>query len=262
MTKLLFPLLLLLTSFAWSQTYSNIDDQTNTDNGTTGWGSCTATNCAGGANPANVFSTDLSTTYYVPSSNPNDVTSRQFYISGPQYADALWWYKLGPNNNVTTFTFDFWVLVDTYAASAAQALEFDAFQYVNGRKFTFGTQCLYATGQWQVWNGGSNQWVNAGVACPKLTAGDWYHITWKFHRSSNKNNKNMYYDSVQVLHYDSTGTQQQSTGSYSASVNKTEQAGPLPSGWSNNLGVQFQLDLNGIGGQYNEWVDLVSLTAQ
>jgi hypothetical protein len=44
----------------------------------------------------------------------------------------------------------------------------------------------------------------------------------------------------------------------SYSVNQTYSA--LQNGWSNNLGVQYQLDVNSSGTAYQEWVDNSKLT--
>jgi hypothetical protein len=90
--------------------------------------------------------------------------------------------------------------------------------------------------------------------------GDWYHITWNFNRTADGNE---HYNNVTVQHYDSTGTTQ--LGSSNTAVNLVMPSGPLPSGWSSNLGVQFQSDINGVPGSsgtatYPIWVDKVTLT--
>ncbi len=227
-----------------STTYTNIDDQTNTDNGTTGWGSCTT--CAGGQNDASVFWMAQNQT--TPSV---DGASTAFHISGPQFSNALWWYKVGPNSTVSNFKFDFWAQVDANAALYAQALEFDTFQFTGGRRFMFGTQCDYARGVWDVWNDGGNKWVPTSISCPKFVAGDWYHVTWSFHRKGSRT----YYDQLTVVQYDSNNNQ---LASNTYNVGLQESSGTTS--W-NNLGVQFQLDLNSSGGTCTMWVDEVSLTA-
>ena len=131
------------STLAWSATtkYQHLEDSTLADNGVNGlgWGSCVE--CAGGGSAnASIASSPFQTT---PSM---DGSSRDFYISGDPYSDGLWWYKVGPNDAATTFTFDFWFNTDS-STQAAQALEFDTFQFVNGREFMFGTQCDYASGK-------------------------------------------------------------------------------------------------------------------
>lgn len=45
-------------------------------------------------------------------------------------------------------------------------------------------------------------------------------------------------------------------------LNLTEPSGPLPPGWSDNLGVQWQLDTGSAPLSFNEWIDSVKLTVQ
>jgi hypothetical protein len=107
----------LLVTGAHAQRFTNIDDRQ------TGWGSCTT--CAGGANDADVYW--MAQFQSTPS---RDGDSTQFYISASKpYSDVLFWNKLGPHDAATTFTWDFWMIVDT-ASQNAQALEFDIFQFV------------------------------------------------------------------------------------------------------------------------------------
>ncbi len=242
---------------ATAVTYANIDDQTNVDTGgiSTGWGSCTGS-CAGGG-----VATGYSMSW--PQATPSlDGSSREFFISGPSYSDALWWYKVGPNNNVSIFQFDFWLNVDINASSYAQAMEFDAFQFTRGREYMFGTQCDYAQGYskgvWEVASRGAGAWISTGISCPGFVANDWYHITWNFHRGSDNR---VYYDSLTVAHYTADGkTAIGSATTYG--VNLVEPSTPLPRGWTDNMGVQFQLDTNAIGGgHYEMWVDKVTLNA-
>ena len=37
---------------------------------------------------------------------------------------------------------------------------------------------------------------------------------------------------------------------------------PLPAGWGDDLGVQFQMDIGPVGASMQEWVDEVTLTAK
>src|ERR1051325_9837203 len=124
---------LLCSAFAWSTTrYRNLDESTAIDDGVTGWGSCVP--CAGGSSNATISSSPFQT---YPS---RDGSSRDFYISGDAYSNGLWWYKVGPNNAASNFNFDFWIYLDS-STQAAQALEFDIFQFIRGREYMFGTQC-------------------------------------------------------------------------------------------------------------------------
>lgn len=238
--------------------YSNIDDVTTLDTGSFGWGWCGTISCAGGGSTA----TQSMSWGQQPSL---DGGSTQFMVSGSAFADALWWNKLGANNAVANFQFDFWLNVSTAATSYSQALEFDMFQYISPVRYMFGTECNYSngynTGTWDVWNAGVGSWQHTTFACPGFVAGDWYHITWSFDRTSDQDE---HYNSVTVAHYDSSGTTQLSSST--TTVNIALPSGPLPSGWNNNLGVQFQLDVNSVPGStgtasYTTHVDKVTLTA-
>ncbi len=212
-------------------TFSNIDDNN------TGWGSCTT--CAGGANIADVYwMAQFQTT---PSRDGNGT---QFYISASQpYSDVLFWEKLGAQDWATQFTWDFWVYLDD-ASLGAQALEYDFFQFVAGTEYMFGTQCGYASGYWDVWNQGTVTWVQTSVACQQFAPNLWHHIVWQVHRTSDT-----------LMHYDTL-----TLDGIQYPVNMTEASGPLPVGWTDNLGVQWQLDTASAPLAFNEWIDNVKLT--
>jgi hypothetical protein len=239
--------------------YSNIDDSTilNANGSTIGWGWCDTSSCAGGSGNA----TQSMSWGQQPSL---DGGSTQFMISGNAYADGLWWYKIGANDSVSNFKFDFWLNLSQAATSYSQALEFDVFQYISPTRYMFGTQCDYASGYqsgvWDVWNANAHAWYKTGFPCPAFVAGDWYHITWNFDRTSDLYE---HYNSVTVQHYDSTGTKQ--LDSSSTNINLAFLSNALPSGWSDNMGVNFQLDINGTPGSsgtatYTTLVDEVTLT--
>jgi hypothetical protein len=249
---------LLMSSAAWATTPpSNATVFPQIDDSTSGWGSCTG-GCAGGT-AANAFWMAQNQT--TPSL---DGASTQFHVDGNAWTNVLFWNKLGAHDSFTHFQLDFWVNVDSNSAIIGQALEFDTFQFVNGREYMFGTQCDYATGLWEVWNPQGGTWQNAGVACSRFTPNVWYHITWNFHRAARGANKNQYYDNFRVVQYDANNNVV-SNRSYSLGLAYGSTA--LPSGWNDNMGIQFQLDLNGQAGvngnptTTSEYVDKVSLTA-
>ena len=226
--------------------FSNLDDSP------TGWGSCT--DCAGGGALAGMYwMAQFQTTPSV------DGDSTQFYLSGPAWTDVLWWNKLGAHDSFTNFQTDFWVMFGSDAVANAQALEFDTFQFVRGREYMFGTQCDSAVNAWDVWNQQAGKWITTSIPCGKFTANVWYHMTWQFHRSSTQRDKNMYYDALTIVQYGSDGKTIVSNKAYQ--VNLAYPSGGLPSGWSHDLGVQFQMDSNASGGTMTEWVDRVKLTA-
>lgn len=251
MTKLLICIAVLActTALAQQTTYSNLDDKNDLDpgGGTYGWGWCTF--CAGGQNEdtASIWTAPFQTT---PS---RDGSSRQFHISGLSYANGLWWYKVGPNDNVSNFRFDFWVQLDS-GTKGAQAIEFDVFQYVGSQRFMFGTQCNYFYGVWDIWDEASTRWLRTSVPCSSLKPNVWYHVTETFHRTADTK---QHYDSLTVVQYNNRN---KVVSNKSYTLNLTTSSGPLPSGWSENMGVQFQMDIGPNGTTMNEWVDRVNLT--
>jgi hypothetical protein len=247
--KNLVAFLLVASATMWGQTYSNINNSTAVDNGlagAVGWGSCVT--CAGGASDAaTISSAPFQTTPSV------DGSSRYFYINGAADANGLWWYKVGPNDAVSNFELDFWFYPNSGTLSA-RALEFDAFQFNKGVEYMFGTQCDYASGTWDVWNMGATQWVHTGVRCTEFQPNTWYHLSWKFHRTSPNNYE--HYDSLTIEQPGNRG--RLSTTTYN--LNLAFPSGPMPSGWTDNMGVQFQMDIGATGATMEQWVDEVTLT--
>jgi hypothetical protein len=237
----LLGLCIFTTSFVLAQTtYSNIDDIQKYAP-PTGWGSCTS--CAGGANTVDSYWMALNQT--TPSL---DGASTEFHMTASkQWADVLFWNKLGPNTSATHFTWSFYFRVSSSSTNLA-ALEFDIFQFIVPVEYMFGSQCTYTTGYWDVWNASTHKWVQTSLGCTKFTTNTWHHIVWNVHRTTTDNK--MHYDSLTI-----DGVQH--------TLNIAEPSGALPSGWSNMMGVQWQLDgpgnLNLLPITANEWIDKVSL---
>ena len=59
---------------------------------------------------------------------------------------------MGADDSATNFLWDFYVQLDSASVNAAQALEYDAFQFVGGYNYMIGTECNYAAGVWDTWN--------------------------------------------------------------------------------------------------------------
>lgn len=218
-----------------AKAYSNIDDLNS------GWGSCGDPGCAGGQHSADAFwMAQFQTT---PS---KDGSSTQLYVSASQpYSNVLFWNKLGPQDWATSFTWDFWVYLDN-ASVNAENLEYDLFQYTNGREYMFGSQCSYVGGYWDVWNEATNHWIPTALPCQKFTPNVWHHIVWQVHRTPDT-----------VMHFDSL-----TLDGVKHVMNYSEPSGPLPSGWTDNLGTQWQLDTPSGPLTFSEWIDNVKLTIQ
>ena len=208
----------------------------NINNNGSGWGSCTK--CAGGKNDASAY---WMAKYQ--SSPARDGSSADFYVSATKpYSNVLFWNKLGAQDWATSFTWDFWVYLDS-DSSGAQNLEYDLFQFANGQEYMFGSQCAYGSGHWEVWNQKTGHWVQTGLACKRFSPNVWHHIVWNVHRTSSE----MYFDSLTLDGYVNT-------------INMVEPSGPLPKGWSHSLGVQWQLDTASKATAFHEWIDNVQLT--
>src|SRR5262249_39656491 len=147
--------------------------------------------------------------------------------------------------SATRFTWDFWVYLDQ-SSLGAEALEYDLFQFVGGVEYMFGSQCVYSSGYWDVWNQNTGEWVQTPLICEPFSPETWHHIVWQVHRTSD-----------QKMHFESL-----TLDGVEHALNLVEGSGPLPYGWADDLGVQWQLDTSTAPLDFREWVDSVTLTAQ
>jgi hypothetical protein len=201
-----------------------------------GWQSCNAPSCAGGSGSGSYW---MAQNQSRPSLSG---ASTEIFNSGV-WSNALWWKKVGANNNVTNLLWDFYVQLDSTAASAAQALEYDSFQFVGGYNYMIGSQCNIAAGVWDLWNELSGHWIHTTIACHGFPANTWHHIQW--YVTTNHATRSYRYVTLVV-------------DGVPHPVNQTYNAKDL--NWGDNLGVQYQLDVNASGQGYHEWFDQVKLT--
>jgi hypothetical protein len=213
-----------------AKVFSNIDQMMS------GWGSCQAGGCAGGSGSGSFWQA------FNQTSPSMDGSSMEVFKDGV-WGNALWWRKMGANNSVTNFLWDFYVQLDSASVSNAQALEYDAFQFVGGYNYMIGTECNYAAGVWDTWSEASGKWLHTTVPCPKFSPGTWHHIQW--YMKTNHSNHSYTYVTLVV-------------DGKVYNVNQTQYAKNL--GWGDNLGAQWQLDVNASGNGYHEWVDKAVLT--
>ena len=209
--------------------FNNIDEQGN-------WSYCHNPGCAGGSGGGSYW--------MAQHQNPpsRDGSSTEFFNSGV-WANALWWQKVGAHNSVHNFLYDFYVQVDSNSTHGGQALEFDVFQFVHGYNYMIGTQCDYGYGKWDTWDEHAGRWVRSSISCPRFSANTWHHVQW--YMTTNTSAHTYTYVTLVV-------------DGHNYPVNITHSAKNL--GWSDNLGVQFQLDVNASGEGYHEWTDNVKLT--
>ena len=209
--------------------YNHIEDRG-------GWSWCNAPSCAGG---------DGDGAYWMAQhqgSPSRDGSAMEFYNSG-RWDNALWWQKVGANNNVHNFLWDFYMYVDSASQNGAQALEYDMFQFVGGYNYMIGSQCDYGQGKWDTWDEASGHWMPTSIACSKFSPNTWHHIQW--YVTTNTSSHKYTYVTLVV-------------DGHSYPVNVTRNAKNL--GWSSNVGVQWQLDMNASGQAFHEWVDEATLT--
>lgn len=212
-----------------AKVYANIDQMT-------GWDSCDSCAGAGGNGPKTTYSLTQ-----MISSPSMDGKSAQFYLKPSQaYADALWWKQLGANAAVSNFQYDLYFYLKNPAA--AQALEFDVNQSINGKKYIFGTQCdIKGHHDWDVWSAPAGKWMQTGIACSAPTAYTWNHLTLEFQRANGQ---------VKFISVTLNGKKSYINKVYNpVSTNASE------------LNVAVQLDGNSTSTAYNEWADKITLSA-
>jgi hypothetical protein len=200
------------------------------------WGSCNDPACSEGSGTGSYWMAQNQTTPSLSGS------SMELDNSGA-WSDALWWNKLGPEPNATNFLWSFDFQVDNASLTAAQALEFDAFQFLGGYNYMMGTQCDYAGGFWDLWDESGGHWRPTSIACSPFQPGIWHHVDLYTQRSSGAASYTFVTLSVD-------GTSYALGQSYSAK----------DVGWDGQVGVQYQLDVNATGQAYQEWVDNVNFT--
>jgi Bacterial Ig domain len=208
--------------------FNNIEDRGN-------WSWCHDPGCAGGSGQGS---------YWMSQHNGNpsrDGSSAEFDNSGV-WANALWWQKVGAHNNLHNMLWDFWVYLDNNSQNAAQSLEYDAFQFVGGYNYMIGSQCDYGSGTWDTWDEAGGHWIHSNIPCHKFSTNTWHHIQW--YVTTNTSNHTYTYHTLVV-------------DGQPYNVNITHNAKNL--GWGDNMGVQWQLDVNASGQTYHEWMDHASL---
>lgn len=123
--------------------------------------------------------------------------SMQFTIGGKtNYSDVLWNnHLIGPfssqgipdaDNSINSGSHNF--VYDVYFfgnnIGAAQALEFDINQFIDGKSYIWGHECRIAGGnEWDVWDNPGQKWHATGVPCQPLN-NQWNHLIIQVQRTS------------------------------------------------------------------------------
>ncbi len=211
-------------------------------------------------------------------SDPNTSNSPDFDGNGQHfilksqcaYDDSLFYWKnaQSPQVSHTNFLWDFWFYIPaTTQTSTVQALEFDLFQAVRlsdgVHEFMFGSQCNYASNQWQIWlpNNGGLTWVNAGLSPCQFSTGTWHHAAYFLQRVTTSG-----YQEI-PLRFDPATDANSSLRFGTLSIDGvTAYLGalsystiPAPA-WSPVIGVQHQLDSAVSGVTIEEYLDKDSVT--
>lgn len=229
-----FPLVLaaavvaLAVSGSAATTYSNIDQMS-------GWQHCTVCAGAGGQGSVAVFSMSQN-----QSSPSMDGRSAKFFLGGTDpYSNALWWKQLGANSGVSNFVYDLYFYIKN--PTAAQSLEFDVNQSLNGKKFIFGTQCAVKRHAWDVYDPYNRHWVQTSIGCSTPTAYKWHHVVLEFHRTTT--------GKTQFISVTINGKKAYFNRSYWPRSSSAKE-----------VNVAFQMDGNKTQTDYTVWLDKVKLS--
>ena len=211
-------------------------------------------------------------------SDPNTNDSPDFDGNGQHfvvrsqctYDDSLFYWKnpVDPRANHVNLLWDFWFYIPTTTRKEMlQALEFDFFQAVSlsdgVHEFMFGSQCNYATNQWQLWlpDNGQLTWVNAGLSPCQFSAGTWHHATYFLQRVTSAGYQDIprhFSPSSDSNTYLRFGTL--SIDGVTAYLGQLAYSTIPNPAWSPVLGVQHQLDSAMSGVTIEEFVDKESVT--
>ena len=202
-----------------------------------GWDSCS--DCAGAGSGAPVAQYSMTQHFGSPSLDGN---STQFWLGGTTpYANALWWKNLPAGSDASHLTYDLYFYVDN--PNAAEALEFDVNLSYNRRYYVFGTQCSPRWSHtWDTWDENNGTWNSTGVGCPTFQAYNWNHVTIELERTLD--------DQLHWVAITLNGSRH-SIDRYVASK---------PTGYSNGISVDFQMDGDYNQESYSVWIDKMSLS--
>lgn len=168
--------------------------------------------------------------------------SSHFKIGGPtHYSNALWWKSLGVDTTSTHFVYDLYFYMKD--PNFPEALEFDINQSMDGKRWTWGTECSYRdTGHWDIWNSETLKWEPTDVPCPVVSANEWHHLAWTVERVSGQ----AHYISVEL-----DGKVTQVDKYYNPQLNYR----------GDGVNIAFQMDGDYRQDPYSVWLDNVSLSS-
>ena len=106
-----------------------------------------------------------------------------------------------------------------------------------------GTECSYGSGKWDVWDDEQFVWVHTKIPCTKFSPDAWHHI--QLNATADHATHKYTFQSIVV-------------DGHVHNLGMTFRAKYKP-GWSDNLGVQYQLDVNPKSTGYHVWTDKSTL---
>jgi len=207
---------------------------TEMQNDSDNWSICSA--CAAGTNV-----TDNYTMTFDQSQPSLSGSSMEMYAGGPSWSNVLFKDIINGTTPHTHFLWDFWVYHDPAVEAHFWSSELDFYVVLSGQEFMAGTQCDFGDGYWATWDSYGDRWLLNGISCPHWTPG-WHHV--------------QEYDEVlnaTQYRYDTLVLDGISYG-----LNQTWNTNPT--GWQDQVGLQYQLDEDPSGTALHEWVDNVTLT--
>lgn len=201
-----------------------------------GWQSCSG--CAGGKSTTSNMWTAAHQT-----SPSQSGSSREFFVGGHAWTNALWYVKVDPGqSSASHFLWDFWVRFDANSSKHAHSAEYDMWQAVSGQEFMMGSQCNFEAGVWDIWDSKNFHWVPTSAGCRRFSPDTWHHIQWYVERRGSR----QYHYGVLVVDGEAH------------SLDRTFDSNSAD--WQDSVGVQFQLDQDSSGTPLHEWVDNVKLS--
>ncbi len=130
-------------------------------------------------------------------------------------------------------------------------------------EFMFGSQCNYATNQWQLWlpKNGAVTWVNAGLFPCRFSTGTWHHATYFLQRVTSSG-----YQEIPLRFGSATDTNTSlrfgtlSIDGVTAYLGQISYSTIPTPAWSPVIGVQHQLDSAASEVMIEEYLDRESAT--
>ena len=211
----------------------------------TGWTQCAGPSCAGGSSGGSGSLTQGIATPSLSGSSMKQTSTGAGY--DVMYYNHLTCAKLpsGSCANVSNFLLDFYLYIDP-SSTHIQALEFDPQQYVGGYKISMSMQCEDVNKLWRWWNQSAGGWTTSTYPCTLATQlGTWHHFQIYI-----TTNPTAHTYEFQTLVLDGTTVFENIAKAFTA-TNK---------GYSDNIGVQEQIDNNSSAGTNTVYYDQYQLT--